>query len=84
MDSTKIVDVETPDKRYKLVSSEYGFSGREADILLLMSQGLTVDEIADSLFISKKTVYNILLTCHRKINCKTQFSLALLVNSIIA
>jgi DNA-binding CsgD family transcriptional regulator len=54
MDSTKIVDVETPDKRYKLVSSEYGFSVREADILLLMSQGLTVDEIADSLFISKK------------------------------
>lgn len=70
--------------RYKLISCEYQFTSREADILLMMRQGMTVEQIANILFRSKKTVYSHIDACQKKTKSKTQFLLAAIVTNIIS
>ena len=49
-------------------SNKFGLSDRETEIISLISQGLTITEIADRLFISKKTVNSHKLTIYHKLD----------------
>jgi|SaaInlStandDraft_6_1057023.scaffolds.fasta_scaffold04518_4 DNA-binding NarL/FixJ family response regulator len=68
--------------QYKLVASTYRFTKREAEVLMLMQFGLSIDEIADNLCRSRKTIFCHLVSCQRKANSKTLFHLGSLVVQI--
>ena len=48
--------VQQPDRRYLEEETGVEFSTREIEILMLVADGLTNQEIADKLFTSKRTV----------------------------
>ncbi|WP_148613471.1 response regulator transcription factor [Nocardioides rubriscoriae] len=52
--------------------ADVGLSGRESEVLALICQGLSNDEIAERLFVTVNTVKTYIRTCYRKIDVDTR------------
>lgn len=64
-----------------LFSLDYNISRREKDVLTMVIHGMSNQEIAESLFLSKKTVETHLSSIYKKINIGKRDDLILLFNS---
>ena len=67
------------DDRLEEMKEEYGMTNRETDILKLIYQGMSNNEIADELFISKSTVKSHIYNTFRKANVKSRSEIIRLI-----
>jgi DNA-binding CsgD family transcriptional regulator len=58
----------------------YNLTGRETEIIEMLVRGMTNQELADSLFISKKTVENHLYSIYQKMDVKNRMHLLQILN----
>lgn len=63
------------------MSEEFGLTARESEIVVLLYEGLSNDEIAGKLFISKNTVKHHVYNLYRKLGVSTRMALAALVKN---
>lgn len=68
------------DDRLEEMSEEYGLTNRELDILRLIYRGMSNNEIAEELFISKSTVKSHIYNIFRKANVKSRSEIILLIH----
>ncbi|MBQ9245807.1 response regulator transcription factor [bacterium] len=77
--------MEEAQKQQKLKAEDFNISDREKEVLKLVSDGLSNDEIAEKLFISRNTVKNHMASIIEKLSVKdrTQAAIFAIKNKII-
>ena len=80
MDAESAPAVFSIDDRLEEMAEEYSLTNRELDILRLIYRGMSNNEIAEELFISKSTVKSHIYNIFRKANVKSRSEIILLIH----
>jgi DNA-binding CsgD family transcriptional regulator len=80
VDSEPAAPVFDLEERLTEMADEYGMTNREIDILRLIYRGMSNNEIAEELFISKSTVKSHIYNTFRKADVKSRSEIILLIH----